>query len=950
LFVLWLTPSFKPYQRTLDAVSEALSQRGWGDVPLIGSSVAVCLFDGMPHEDGAVLICLASRSIQAKVAVGENAKEDPCDAARAVLEKLDVRGKHDINPSGSSFLMTYLPGYDDDGDPASYKAVEIVEELRKRTFGQLCMFGGVSSAGLEHGVGSQFAGDRVYENSVAVALVNADIAYGIGINHGLVGTGSLLHVETVSQDGRTIQRFDEGTPENVMAAVDTPAVFGSGRRVIIPKLVDGNVNIQRNIPDNATLEIMRPDSNRMLRSVEELEDWVLQGFRVPGPRVRAVLCIGCVARYVHRTKIGFELRPALLSVQQRFPESEFVGCYMDGEVGGNWTGSVECSNWSLAEALFADATPARPELFAGFDALAKYTLPATIAPSLREAMERSLDCIERAGYRGAMISLVIDDGDEEWIVAQAARGDLWKNEVMPLTRREFHGKDILAIVAREGAPRFVADSQTDRLCDNIAAEKGKVTSFYAIPLLDENEDTIGVVQIDLGDMSDQTDIPAQQKVVLDAIVAMAAGAINRSIQTSELSLARRLDEILTECFACQTVEDAVRQFAGDASKAVDAWAHIRLFPEGNRETLRLVGGFGDYYDAARQARVDVQEGEVSSAFRVIKNGRRVVVNNAQVDPDTQDLRKKSPKLLGTALAKLGSYADFPIASPGEEPLGTLSFSSEEPWFFSPSRLRTLEDAAQRLSLLIAHVTQRELATSAQLALDSIAHNLRDNFHKMANWVQEISANLNMVLRRDPTAEQRELIEDAQSVVRRLMQLFGRVREGGHRLATSKRGWYQLDRLLSEAISRHTEDIEKARVRIHRAIDPVEAYVDGAQIMESFDNLIDNAIRAMSDGGDLWLSLKHDGQTGLWEALFRDGGPGIDEADIERLRRGELPEGRKPRSGMGLLLTRLYCQSHNGSLRIESVPGSGTTISMRIPATEPGSDQTRLLASRARLDS
>src|ERR1700680_2367814 len=61
LFILWATPWFHPYEQTLEAIHAELSKNGLEHVPLIGSSVAACRFDGGIHEHGAVLICLASR-------------------------------------------------------------------------------------------------------------------------------------------------------------------------------------------------------------------------------------------------------------------------------------------------------------------------------------------------------------------------------------------------------------------------------------------------------------------------------------------------------------------------------------------------------------------------------------------------------------------------------------------------------------------------------------------------------------------------------------------------------------------------------------------------------------------------------------------------------------------------------------------------------------------------
>src|SRR4051812_22263445 len=60
LFVLWMTPAFEDrYRLGIEAVLGRLAERGFASVPLIGSSVAACLFDGQVYERGALLVCLA---------------------------------------------------------------------------------------------------------------------------------------------------------------------------------------------------------------------------------------------------------------------------------------------------------------------------------------------------------------------------------------------------------------------------------------------------------------------------------------------------------------------------------------------------------------------------------------------------------------------------------------------------------------------------------------------------------------------------------------------------------------------------------------------------------------------------------------------------------------------------------------------------------------------------
>ncbi len=166
LLILWATPAFKSsFGELIGGLRERVAQDHPGDVPLIGSSVAACLFDGAPYDESAVLLCIASQFVKATVATGENARLNPRKAVAELLAKVGIANDGVINPRGNQLLMTFIPGYADGGDPASYQAHEIVRELSAQTRNKLQLFGGASSAGLDRGEGWQFVDGQVYQGA-----------------------------------------------------------------------------------------------------------------------------------------------------------------------------------------------------------------------------------------------------------------------------------------------------------------------------------------------------------------------------------------------------------------------------------------------------------------------------------------------------------------------------------------------------------------------------------------------------------------------------------------------------------------------------------------------------------------------------------------------------------------------------------------------------------------
>ncbi|MBI5070919.1 MAG: HAMP domain-containing histidine kinase [Deltaproteobacteria bacterium] len=114
----------------------------------------------------------------------------------------------------------------------------------------------------------------------------------------------------------------------------------------------------------------------------------------------------------------------------------------------------------------------------------------------------------------------------------------------------------------------------------------------------------------------------------------------------------------------------------------------------------------------------------------------------------------------------------------------------------------------------------------------------------------------------------------------------------------------------------------------------ELRADPALLRRALDNLLDNARKYSEAPAPVVLAARADGGALLLEV--RDQGIGIDAADMPRLF---TPFFRTDRSrargtggvGLGLLLARRIVEAHGGSVAVESAPGQGTTVRLRIPA-------------------
>jgi signal transduction histidine kinase len=103
------------------------------------------------------------------------------------------------------------------------------------------------------------------------------------------------------------------------------------------------------------------------------------------------------------------------------------------------------------------------------------------------------------------------------------------------------------------------------------------------------------------------------------------------------------------------------------------------------------------------------------------------------------------------------------------------------------------------------------------------------------------------------------------------------------------------------------------------------------------NVVLNGVQAMTNGGNLWLSARREGETVVTE--IRDEGIGIPRDLQEKVF--ELYFTTKPGgSGIGLAQTYQIMQWHYGSVEFESQDGKGTTFRLRLPLTEVRTNGTK----------
>lgn len=158
-------------------------------------------------------------------------------------------------------------------------------------------------------------------------------------------------------------------------------------------------------------------------------------------------------------------------------------------------------------------------------------------------------------------------------------------------------------------------------------------------------------------------------------------------------------------------------------------------------------------------------------------------------------------------------------------------------------------------------------------------------------------------------------------------------QGGERLPDLDE--VDVDAVVAEALSRHKVAADNADISI--TTDAPTGYRvlgDEALLVTAIANLVSNAIAYSPNGSGVSVSRRRRG--GSVEIAVTDRGIGIAKADQERVfeRFFRVDKARSRATGgtgLGLAIVKHVAANHNGTIRLWSQPGTGSTFTLSIPA-------------------
>jgi two-component system heavy metal sensor histidine kinase CusS len=317
------------------------------------------------------------------------------------------------------------------------------------------------------------------------------------------------------------------------------------------------------------------------------------------------------------------------------------------------------------------------------------------------------------------------------------------------------------------------------------------------------------------------------------------------------------------------------------------------------------------------------------------DGQRYLLQVAQDRSADERFRKQFGALLALALG-LGFIASTLVAitvtKRGLRPLAEMRHALER---VQPAHLSERIEPAQWPRELQPVVT----------AFDGMLDRLEDSFTRLSQFSADLAHELrtpigNMLgetqvaLTRERSSEEyRSTIESAAAECERLSGIIDNLLF----LARAESAEQEIERSLFnggaalEKIASFYQTAAEDRQLNIECSGEGQIFADPALFNRAVGNLIDNALRFTTDGGNIHISIgARDGRT---EVFVRDTGSGIAPEHLprvfDRFYRGD-PSRSSAGTGLGLALVKSIVDLHGGSATIESELGRGTTVILTFP--------------------
>jgi two-component system NtrC family sensor kinase len=242
-------------------------------------------------------------------------------------------------------------------------------------------------------------------------------------------------------------------------------------------------------------------------------------------------------------------------------------------------------------------------------------------------------------------------------------------------------------------------------------------------------------------------------------------------------------------------------------------------------------------------------------------------------------------------------------------------------------IKAFTDCATKLEKREAEMKQTVKLASLGVLISGVAHELGNPLTNIS-MLSQTYLNAHDMLDDD---EKKAYMEDVYNQTERIQKIVRNLLEFSRQMKPELQEWDMGD-IVEIVLSLVNNQLMISHVKPHLSIadglPPV--YVDASQIEQVLVNLFINAIQAMPEGGDLFVSASYDAQSDKLILEIRDTGIGINKENLPHVFDPFFSTKGTKGTGLGLSVSYGIIRQHNGDITVESEEGKGTSFIIKLP--------------------
>ncbi|MCX7797137.1 MAG: PAS domain-containing sensor histidine kinase [Melioribacter sp.] len=246
----------------------------------------------------------------------------------------------------------------------------------------------------------------------------------------------------------------------------------------------------------------------------------------------------------------------------------------------------------------------------------------------------------------------------------------------------------------------------------------------------------------------------------------------------------------------------------------------------------------------------------------------------------------------------------------------------------------LKELVEKLEILNQELKNSNAAKDKFFSI--IAHDLRSPFGSLLSFSEFLYQDIDELSKEEIKSFAENINEAAKTVFALLENLlqWSRIQTG---TISFKPHHFKVYDVVNKVLNLLSNNAAIKKIQIVNNINPEHVvFADKDMVFSVLQNLISNAIKFTFENGKILLASEE--KDNMIEISITDNGVGIDQQDLEKLFRIDIPftkAGTKDEkgSGLGLILCKEMIEKNGGKIWVNSELGKGTTFSFSLNKNE-----------------